>query len=166
MAERHVLNVNFDNLTEEERNQLLALVKKLMEEKKVWKPKLDEKYYYIQVNGNTNDTSWDDSLTDNLMYSIGNCYHTREDAQFAVEKLKVITELKRFAEEHNDKIDWNDGHWKYYLAYDCSYKKIIICSTISIQRADVYFSSSEIAHQAIKEIDSGILKKYYLEVED
>lgn len=45
------LNVNLNNLTEEERNTLLALVEKSVKEPKVWKPEINEKYYYVRSDG-------------------------------------------------------------------------------------------------------------------
>lgn len=169
MAERHVLNVNFDNLTEEERNQLLALVKKSMEEPKVWKPRDGERYYYITDGGDINsDQYYSASFNDNSRYEIGNCFKTEEEAAFAVERQKIITELKRFAQEHNDKINWNNGRWKYYLVYDYHYpvKDISIYSTIYVKRNGIFFTSKEIAQQAIDTIGADRLKKYYFEIED
>ena len=166
------LNVNMENLTEAERNQLLALVKKSTGENKVWKPEYDEKYYYIDVDGECYLVSWNDSDINNNLYTIGNCFKTKEEAEFAVEKQKVTTELKRFAQKHNDKINWHDNsdcnndNWKYSLAYDYRYKKLTVCSTIKMKLADIYFTSKEIAQQAIKAIGADRLKKYYFEVED
>lgn len=163
------LNVNMKNLTEEERNQLLALVKKSTEEKpKAWKPKCDETYYYIISNGDISCINWGHcGDIDYDAYSIGNCYRTREEALFAVEKLKVIIELKRFAEEHNEKIDWNNsGKKKYYLYYDYSANNIVCKFKQYTRMSTIYFSSSDIAQQAIKTIGADRLKKYYFEVEE
>ena len=165
------LNVNMENLTEAERNQLLALVKKSTGENKAWKPEYDEKYYYIDVDGECYLVSWNDSDINDSLYTIGNCFKTKEEAEFAVEKLKVTTKLKRFAQEHNEKIDWHDSdcngiNWKYYLAYEYPIKSIIICATERVQGADVYFTSKELAQEAIKAIGADRLKKYYFEVED
>lgn len=162
------LNVNMENLTEEERNQLLALVKKSTEEPKVWNPKDYKKYYYVDNNGDIWEERWCGSYTDEERYEIDNCFKTEEEAEFAVEKLKVITKLKRFAQEHNGKIDWNDRIWKYYLAYDHDYdtKGIYITYSDYLKIADIYFTSREIAQQAIDTIGAYRLKKYYFEVED
>lgn len=165
------LNVNMENLTEAERNQLLALVKKSTGENKVWKPEYYEKYYYIDEEGEFFSDLWNDDDFDNNAYTIGNCFKTEKEALFAVEKFKVTTKLKRFAQEHNEKIDWHDSdcngiNWKYYLAYEYPIKSIIICATERVQGADVYFTSKEIAQQAIKAIGEDRLKKYYFEVED
>lgn len=162
--------VNMENLTVEEREQLLALVKKSNKPKvKVWKPKKDEEYYFI---GNCNDIRqdiWDKyNVYGEGRYSIGNCFKTIEEARFAIEKLKVIAELKRFAQEHNEyEIDWTNNSWKYYLSYNhLSIKSIVIISTITVQGANIYFTSEEIAKKAIESIGKDRLKKYYFEVED
>lgn len=163
------LNVNFDNLTEEERNQLLALVEKSTKEPKVWKPKHNETYYYITSDGTISCTgfgNYNDDV-DNNAYSIGNCYRTREDAQFAVEKLKVIAELKRFAQEHNDKINWdNNSKWKYYIVYNYKINNINCDAVVTVKGNNIYFKSEEIAKQAIETIGADRLKKYYFEVEE
>lgn len=166
------LNVNMENLTEAERNQILALVKKSTGENKVWKPEENETYYYIKAAGVINcQEYYNTSSFSTSNYEIGNCFKTKEEAEFAVEKLKVTTKLKRFAQEHNEKIDWHDSdcngiNWKYYLAYEYPIKSIIICATERVQGADVYFTSKELAQEAIKAIGADRLKKYYFEVED
>ena len=161
------LNVNMENLTEAERNQLLALVKKSTGENKVWKPEENETYYYIKAAGVINcQEYYNTSSFSTSNYEIGNCFKTKEEAEFAVEKQKVTTELKRFAQEHNDKIDWNNDDWKYYLAYGYLDKKLTVCSTIKIKVADIYFTSKELLQEAIKAIGADRLKKYYFEVED
>lgn len=161
------LNVNMENLTEEERNQLLALIKKSTEEKpKVWKPKNGEIYYFLTSYADIDITIWANDAPDKCKYAIGNCFRTHEEAEFAVEKLKVIAELKRFAQEHNEKIDWKDGGWKYWITYDYTGNKFFYMSTITSKRNDIYFTSEKIAQQAIEAIGADRLKKYYIEVED
>lgn len=162
------LNVNFNNLTEEERNTLLALVKKSVKKPKVWKPKNRERYYFINHGANEciDYYDWDnDSLDDNL-YSIGNCFRTQEEAEFALEKQKVHTELKRFALEHNEtEIDWNDSDQKkYYLMYDYYENRIFTSYNKFTKTPIVYFTSKEIAEQAVEAIGKERLKKYYFEV--
>ena len=161
------LNVNMENLTEEERNQLLALVKKSTEKHKVWKPDYDEKYYFLTSYADIDITIWANDAPDKCKYAIGNCFRTHEEAEFAVEKLKVIAELKRFAQEHNEKIDWNNScKKKYYIYYDYSTKTIACNFKQYTRMSTIYFSSREIAQQAIDTIGADRLKKYYFEVED
>ena len=172
------LTVNMENLTEEERKQFLALVKKATgKESKVWKPKNNEGFYIINQNGDvdyivglnsTFDISYDDYLTSRQnKYEIGNCFPTKEKAEFAVERLKVIAELKRFAQEHNEKeIDWHEDCAKFFIYYSFSYNCIKCDCTFTMKNQNIYFTSEAIAQQAIDAIGEDRIKKYYLEVED
>lgn len=161
------LNVNLNNLTEEERNTLLALAEKSVKEPKVQKPEMGDKYFYVGATGNIYCTDWRNNKSDNDVFNLNNYFRTEEEAKFTVEKLKVIAELKRFAQEHNTKeINWNDPRQnKYYFYYDCTDKKIDIGFVCCMKRNAIYFSSKEIAEQAIKAIGEERIKKYYLEVE-
>lgn len=161
------LNVNLNNLTEEERNTLLALVEKSVKEPKVWKPGINEKYYYVRSDGGIDYSIWNNDKCDNNSCTIGNCFKDKEEAKFTAEKLKVIAELKRFAQEHDKlEINWNDSDQnKYYFYYNSIYKKIDIGFVYGMKTNTIYFTSQEIAEQAIKAIGEERIKRYYLEVE-
>lgn len=166
------ITVNMENLSDEERTTLLSLIEKANKPKnKVWKPEEDEKYYYSYSDGSIEQDTYHDSNVDTYVhedrYAIGNCFKTREEAEFAVEGQKVITELKRYAMEHNEeKIDWNnENQWKASLMYNHSDGRIDIVSD-SYLHTSIYFSSNEIAKAAIKAIGEDRLKKYYFEVKE
>ncbi len=163
------ITVNMENLTKEERKQLLALVEKGNKTKsKVWKPEKGEIYFLATQTGVVHSHTWTDGRIDNDCYNFGNCYRTEKEAEFFIEKRKVEADLKRFAEENNDEeIDWNKHSVpKYIIQYDCFSKQVVIYETQSIKGVDVYFTSEEITKQAIQEIGEERLKKYYFEVED
>ena len=163
------ITVNMNNLNEDERGKLVALVEKANKPVlKVWKPEKEEIYYYIKSNGGVTYTNWVDWTVDETRYALGDCFHTREEAEFAVEKLKVAAELKRFAEEHNEgKIDWKHNNAnKYYAYYSHNSAKIYIEFAYSNHLPGIYFASREIVEQAIEAIGADRLKKYYFEVED
>ena len=85
----------------------------------------------------------------------------------AVEKLKVIAELKRFAEEHNEFMDWDDiDDTKWGIMYNHTDKTFYICCQSYIQIGMINFSSKEIAQKAIEYIGEDRLKKYYFEVQE
>lgn len=168
----NTLQINMNNLSDEERNTLLSLVKKSNEPKskksKVWKPQEGDDFCTIYGDGSIYTLTWTINRDRVERYEIGNCFKTEEEAKFAVEKLKVITELKRFALEHNEgEIDWSDKEQdKYFMYYSYISFKIIIDYTTTSKRTTTYFTSREIAEQAIKEIGEERLKKYYFEVND
>lgn len=167
------ITVNMDNLSTDERNTLLKLIEKANKPKnKAWKPEIGERYCYIRCDTwdminryNCNDDSFDKNC-----YKIGNCFRTKEEAEFALEKQKVITELKRFALENNEyELDWNDNEKsKYFIVYNHLRNEIRIESLCYMKYGgnNIYFSSMEVARKAIETIGEDRLKKYYLEVND
>ena len=160
------ITVNMNNLNEDERGKLVALVEKANKvEPKVWKPTNRKKYYYIDSDSYVSYDVWCDWDIHENMYAIGNCFRTREEAEFAVEKLKVIAELKRFAEEHNEgEFDWNDPHiYKYCIDYAYGSKQLTIWEFSYAKYACIIFTSRKIAEQAIEAIGADRLKKYYFE---
>lgn len=143
------------------------ILEKAKAEKKVWKPVQGENYWFVGGNGDPCLSSWNDhAISPEYRYSVGNCFKTEEEVKFAVEKLKVVAELKRFAEEHNEKIDWMDDRTKKFcISYDNKNKKFDFDWNYLIHKAVTYFSSEEIAKAAIEAIGEERLKKYYFEVE-
>ena len=161
------LKVNFENLTAEERAELLKLVEKANKPKsKVWKPEREEEYYDIHDTG-IGGYVWYDSHFDNNNYAIGNCFKTREEAQNAVERLKIRAELQRFADEHNEPIDWknrNTAKWYIRFNYD---DEIVECSRVRAVRDtfQIYFTSEEVAEAAVQSVGEDRIKKYLFGVE-
>ena len=168
--DNNTLQINMNNLTDEERTTLLSLVEKANKPvNKVWKPEYNRDYYFIRNNGQICYTNWIKSDIDKERFILGNCFKTEKEAEFALEKLKVIIELKRYALEHNEKeIDWCQGTCKYYIQYDHMNNKLDIRygRYRKNYNSSMYFTSEKIAQAAIKEIGEERIKKYYFEVND
>lgn len=167
--DNNTLQINMNNLTDEERATLLSLVEKANKPKnKVWKPEIGESYYSLSNEGSYIKARYTGCHSDENRYLIGNCFKTKKEAEFALERQKVITELKRYALEHNEKeIDWNDEvQDKFGLYFYHQSKKILINVYTSCQTTFIYFTSKEIAASAIKAVGEDRLKKYYFEVND
>lgn len=163
------ITVNMKNLSEEEREQLMKLIQKSNGSKRnLWKPNYGRKYFYINDCGAIINSKWYDDVIDTYRYEIGNCFKTKEETEFALEKVKVETELRRFAEENNEhEIDWTDeDQEKWFIFYNCDTKNIDTRYDDTLRTHYIYFSSKEIAKQAIKHIGKERLKKYYFGVED
>ena len=159
------ITVNMENLSEKEREQLMKIIKKSNGSKRnIWKPEYDEWYFYVSGYGIVRSNVWINDCIDNGYYEIGNCFKTEEEAKFALEKLKVETELRRFAEENNEyKIDWkNRNQNKWFIYYDYVMKNIGVVYDTVLRTHCIYFSSKEIAEQAIQVIGVNRLKKYFL----
>ena len=128
----------------------------------IWKPTEGDQYFYYDSTGVVWTGQWCGNWIDNARYDHGNCYRTKEEATFAVERNKVITELCRFAEEYNDTIDWSDPFSKKYMLYlDYSDNRVYYYNFDIAQFNDPVFSSEEIARAAIKAIGEDRLIKYY-----
>ena len=167
---KKIITINVENLSKEEYNLFTQLIEKSKKKKNnIWKPERREKYYYVRNDGEVFHSFYENCCSaDCGNYSMGNCFRTREEAEFTVKKLEVIAELKRFAEENNNKeLDWNNkNQTKYWLAYDCKNNEILIYNNMFVKHNDIFFSSNTIAEKAIKEIGEERLKKYYFEMEE
>lgn len=165
------ITIDLEGLSKEEREQLLGLVEKAKKPKKIWKPKCGEWYWFVGSDARINNCEWEDDRIDLGRYSMGNCFRTKGEAEFAREKQKIKTELQRFADEHNDpeKEEW-DGHIPHY-AIASSYllrgiKGLGACSYYYRSLGDlVYFTSVELAMEAAELIGKERLSKYLFHVD-
>ena len=167
------ITVNMENLTTEEREQLLTLVMKSNkpQQSKLWKPKKDEVYWYIDGDGCFRASRGGCSEYEEYRLDIGNCFRTKEEALFEVERLKVIRELKELADGYK----WscpNDNYCICIEYYNTAkrYKnstanKIVIANYHWTFDNNIYFPSGEAAQKAIDTIGEERLKKYYFCVE-
>jgi hypothetical protein len=129
-----------------------------------WKPKYGERYYYLNGENILKDSRI--NYIDEGRYKIGNCFKTEEEAKFAVEQLKVLAELKEYADDDKK---WNCSNAHWCIAYDADEECIdndgCYHNTISAP-FNIYFSSKEQAQKAIDAIGEERLKKYYFCVEE
>lgn len=117
-----------------------------------WKPEVGE-LVWILFGTNTNE------------YNLGFAFKTKEEAEFRKEQLLVENELRRFAAENNEEIDWNDENQpKYYISYHSISNTVSIDAKSTFKSNDVYFTSAEIAQKAIDTIGEDRIKKFYLGV--
>lgn len=163
------IKVNFKNLTEEEIKILMRLIEKSNKQKsELWKPEENGRYYYLNGTGIVECSHWIDSFTDNNRFDVGNVFKTKEEAKFSIVKQNVFVELQRYAIEHNEgELDWNDNNErKYCITYKHNFNKVGIFADLSRQCiGQIYFTSAEIASDAINEIGEDKIKKYLFGVE-
>lgn len=128
----------------------------------IWKPTKGDHYFYYDSTGVVRTGQWDDDWTDNAKYDHDNCYRIKEEAFFAAERCKVVAELRRFAEEYSDTVDWEDHYApKFIIVYCYDTCALSVEQVFSVRTSDVYFSNKEIAKTAILTIGEDRLKKYY-----
>lgn len=126
-----------------------------------------EKYsrYWCILGGKICGCIWVDGEEDEKRLSIGNAFHTKKEAEFALEKLKVIHELKQFAEPKNIVWDYfNEYH--YIICYGCTSKAIDYNYAIINKYLDITFATEEMARKAVEAVGENRIKKYYFEVKE
>lgn len=165
---KSTVTVNLNNLTDEERKQLLNLVSKSHTEKKskVWKPNEGDTYYCISYCGQVNNNIYMPTVSSEH-YKLGNCFKTREEAEFALEKQKLITEIKRYiAENDPDKLDFNNPiQLKYYLTYNYITKEFSTVNTTAyLIWNNICFSTYFDWEKMITDIGEDRIKKYLFNV--
>ena len=168
MNEFQTINVNLVNLSEEEREQLMGLIKKANQtHQKRWRGEKSDVYYSITGDGRIVDHRESEYTCDNDFYQIGNYFKTKEEAEFELNKRLVYQKLKDYALEHNEgEIDWkNSKQEKWVISYDNQFKclRYRIRYTLS-DIGQIYFSSCEIAREAVKAIGEDTIKKYLFNI--
>ncbi len=148
-------------------NQIEELKKvELEEDDKGWKPSLNEKYFYVASNGQIFREAWFDTDTDEARYAIGNYFKMEEEAEFMVEKLKVIAELRRFTSKEH----WstNKSQFELYVEHpdtdDGIQCELNINTWSYVQGSELRFDTERDAQNAINEVGEKRILKYYFEV--
>lgn len=162
LIERERIKVNMEK-TKERRLKRLEEIDKLLEEldNKRWKPKYSERYFTICADGQVELDRNTGTVYDEVAFSIGNYFKTEEEAEFEVERLKVLEELKEFSYEFSDE-DWKDNDIvKFSMYYDYDYSKISIRNNTAWKYDSIYYKTEEDVQKAIYKIGEERLKKYY-----
>lgn len=164
------IKVNLDNLTNEERETLLKLVEKGNKtNKKRWRGKKNDTYYYFSRGCRLFDTVESEENYDDNNYQFGNYFKTKEEAEFARKKRLIYQQLKDYALGHNtEEIDWNNlSQFRWFIKYDNNCEIIRYCWTRFLNCMNqIYFTSEEIARAAVEEIGEDNIKKYLFGVKE
>lgn len=118
----------------ETKNKCTEIEKKIEELEKQesevrWRARENETYYYFFSYGEI-DKTYDDRGKDDInRYNIGNYFKTEEEAEKAIEKIKIYTQLKDLAMRLNkgEKINWdNILQRKYHISLNHS-SNVLMC---------------------------------------
>ena len=147
-------------------NRIEELEKELLELKEQVKgqqefPQSGERYWYNNGGGMVNSCFWKSEQFDLNRYRIGNMFKTEKEAEFAVEKLKVEEELRKFSRP------FEYGKFNHYLFLDIdgdSFRTDV--TSYCPPQGAIYFESEEKVQQAIKSVGEDRIKKYIFGVED
>lgn len=157
------ITVNFKNLSAEEREQLMTLVKKANTSKPEpwWKGtefdiKNGERYFYIQGNGGMMETIYCDWQRDDERITLGNACKDKAYMEQRAREIRLDNWVHNFAEVVNEKWepDWdNKNENKCWCYYDISNSKWFVCNTNWCKnQGTVYFKTKKLAQRCIDEI--------------
>lgn len=165
--------VELKQIIKDTNNKITELEEQLKQkENTYWIPRVGDSYWSVTSHGNINNFTFQDNEVDKYNILIGKCYKTKEEAE-KIEGKKVFEQqlfakLKRFADEHNEeKIDLkNTRQNKYSFYYDVTENKIyplFSCVCLYFQQ-NIYFTSEEIAKQAIEEFKDDLIRYFTKEM--
>ncbi len=162
------ITLNMKNLSEVERKQLLSLVEKANKPKRFCfeNMKSGEIFFFIGSAGEVWEKDFvPGNSSDENRFLLGNAFPTREAAEFEVERLKVLHEIKEFITKNDDKeIDWTDSvEFKYVLTYRIEDSKVsagVFYSDMKYQK-ELCASSGKVIDDMIETIGEERIKKYY-----
>ena len=164
MNESQTININLSNLSEEERKQLLELVKKGNKSpKKRWRGEGNNHYYFISGAGGIGKGREDKVAYDSNRYQLGNYFKTKEEAEFELNRRLVYQELKDYALEHNEcEFDWKNRYQpKWSIFYDTESECLKYDDFYTFcDITQIHFSSEKIAREAVTTVGEDRIKKY------
>ena len=124
-------------------------------------PQDGDEYHYIEASGRIEWFQWDESGFDLRAQEIGNIFKTKEQAEFAVEKLKVEAELRKFSRPFKE----DDNN--YFIEIDLEDKLLSLDSSKYFQtQGTINFETTNAALLAIDTVGADRIKKYIFGVED
>lgn len=150
-----VINGKKAELTEEQLKQLGIEVSK----PKRWRAEENAVYYFTTDTGKVGVSREYLMDVDNIRYDTHNYFKTKEEAEEYAKVLEIKRQLIKFADEHNGA---DSSQRKWFITYHTnSLDGIALSSSANTRNAEtIYFSSKEIAKQAIDTIGTDNIIKY------
>lgn len=145
-----------------EKDKLQHIQEETEKPNKRWRAERGIGYYYISDIGSVISSYEREGNIDDGRYAIGNYFSTRAETEYEVESLKVIAELKEYAEP--DYIVWHgiEAHW--YIIYDVANSKLSCDYHTTFRGDNIYFASRKDMETAIDAVGEERILKYYLKI--
>src|SRR5699024_7590376 len=154
-----VLNMELLNRIEELEKELLELKEQVKGQQEF--PQSGERYWYNNGGGMVNSCFWKSEQLDLNRYRIGNMFKTEKEAEFAVEKLKVEAELRKYSRPFKE-----DDYNSFIELYMFDKTPTVDSNEYWQTQGVIYFESDEKAQQAIDAVGEERIKKYIFGVEE
>lgn len=155
--------IETDNFTFEFGENKVTVKEKVKEEEKPkrWKPEMNEHFYVVGTGdgGGVAKWVWLNYDADNFQYEIGNCFKTKEEAEFEAARRKFMKTFRDIAYEVNDP---KKTVLIYFPVWGGTKVEMLDTYGFMFPCADaVGFTSVEAYHKAMEMVDQGELRKYY-----
>ena len=153
-----VINGKKAELTEEQLKQLGIEVGKDKRER----VKMGDVFFFVDISNHIDSCVDSRAAFSSYCYDTHNYFKTKEEAEEYAEVLEIKRQLMKFADEHNGKIDWEDiNQFGYFIYWNPCLNDMKICKNgFKTAPEIIYFSSVDIAQQAIDEIGKENIIKY------
>lgn len=122
-------------------------------------PQVEDVYWYVDGDTEARGT-WCGEDYEQGRLSIGNVFKTKGQAEFAVEKLKVEAELRKFSRPFM----WGGENW--ILSMGTNKDIFLVYEDDEMNQGAVYFEDEYKALEAIEAVGKERIKKYIFGVED
>lgn len=145
---------------ETEFNEKIKALKAEVQREKEF-PQDGDEYWFITDRGMVFDSKFENKKSDRDSMEIGNIFRDREQAYFALEKLKVEAELRKFSRP------FECGAFNCCISLDTDEDCFYVDSSRYFQsQGTIHFESKVKAQQAIELVGEDRIKKYIFGVED
>ncbi|AXY81144.1 hypothetical protein AVP_28 [Aerococcus phage vB_AviM_AVP] len=150
--------MNTQDEIKELKKRIAELEEQVEQEKEF--PQDGDKYWLIEETLGVSRYAWAGDDFDNKLLSVGNVFRTKEQAEFAVEKLKVEAELRKYSRP------FKNG-WDNYNIILTDNESVNTAYWSGVQsQGSIHFESRDKAQQAIESVGEDRIKKYIFGVED
>ena len=128
----------------------------------VWDLKEGDRYYYFDDYDGVSFSTWNDIDVDITRRYFGNCFLTKEEAQFEVERRKVEVILLKYGRRG---FKYSEDNYYIYYEYDESSIEIVCYESFQDQGV-IYFDTEELCQKVMIAAGEENIKKYIFGVED
>jgi len=149
------------NKMEKELKSLKESIGTYKEEPKEWKPEIGDEFYTISAFGDIRHWEYKGHEIDLNAFRTGSAFKTLEEAEFELERRKVITELKKHS------CRFKKGVEQYGITYNYDKSEVSFGYLNNVcDYATICYESQETVQKAIKEVGEERIKKYLFGVEE
>ena len=114
-----------------------------------WKPKIAEKYFYINEYGDVEWEVWNDDGVDNRLMAMGLVYRTEEECEKAKERRLAKVRLEQTS---TFKPDFENGKGGWIVYYDHGCETLAVCDFDYYDAGEpVRYATKEEAEKSIRE---------------